>query len=520
MSGVDLIISGANVVTLDPAKPRAQAVAISNGKIVDVGTNQQILNYATDETKIIDLNGHTVVPGLIDCHVHMLDFGQSLRRLDLRNVGSIEEMQSKLNNYARSQRHGWILGRGWDQDRFDEKRYPSRWDLDAAVNDRPVFLTRVCGHIGVVNSKALELAGINREMSLSNRQIDRDGETGELTGILREESLELVHRVIPKLSSEEIEESCLLACHKAVEAGLTSVNWIVSSTEELRAIQKLDSEGQLPIRVYIGFPVEFLNHLTGLGLLTGFGSNKIKIGFIKVLADGSLGGHTAALYQPYNDQPDTRGIMLYTQRKLNKIIHDAHRAGLQMAVHAIGDRALGAALKAFRRAFKKSPRNDSRHRIEHCSVLNPTLIKAMSSLGIIASVQPHFVVSDFWVTKRVGKERARWVYPFKSLIHEGITVAAGSDCPVEPINPLLGMWAAVTRTDSCDENVTAEEALRMYTLNAAYACFEEDRKGSIEAGKLADFTVLSDDPCVASPEKIKDIAVEMVIIDGRTIYER
>jgi predicted amidohydrolase YtcJ len=212
--------------------------------------------------------------------------------------------------------------------------------------------------------------------------------------------------------------------------------------------------------------------------------------------------------------------MLYTQRKLNKIIHDAHRAGLQMAVHAIGDRALSAALKAFRRAFKKSPRNDSRHRIEHCSVLNPTLIKAMSSLGIIASVQPHFVVSDFWVTKRVGEERARWVYPFKSLIHEGITVAAGSDCPVEPINPLLGMWAAMTRTDSYDENVTAEEALRMYTLNAAYASFQEDKKGSIEAGKFADFTVLSDDPCVVSPEKIKEIVVEMVIIDGKTVYER
>jgi len=520
MSGVDLIISGANVVTLDPAKPRAQAVAISNGKIVDVGADQQILNYATDDTKIIDLNGHTVVPGLIDCHVHMLDFGQSLRQLDLRHVGSIKEMQSKLREYACSQRHGWILGRRWDQDRFYEKRYPSRWDLDTVVNDRPVFLTRVCGHIGVVNSKALELAGINSEMSLFNRQIDKDGETGELTGILREESLELVHHVIPKLSSEEIEESCLLACHRAVEAGLTSVNWIVSSTEELRTIQKLDSEGQLPIKVYIGFPVEFLDHLTGLGLLTGLGSNKIKIGFIKVLADGSLGGHTAALHQPYNDQPDTRGIMLYTQRKLNKIIHDAHRAGLQMAVHAIGDRALSAALKAFRRAFKKSPRNDSRHRIEHCSVLNPTLIKAMSSLGIIASVQPHFVVSDFWVTKRVGEERARWVYPFKSLIHEGITVAAGSDCPVEPINPLLGMWAAMTRTDSYDENVTAEEALRMYTLNAAYASFQEDKKGSIEAGKFADFTVLSDDPCVVSPEKIKEIVVEMVIIDGKTVYER
>jgi predicted amidohydrolase YtcJ len=246
----------------------------------------------------------------------------------------------------------------------------------------------------------------------------------------------------------------------------------------------------------------------------------VKIGFVKVLADGSLGGHTAALYEPYSDRPDTGGMMLYTQRKLNKIVCDAHRAGLQIALHAIGDRAMNAALSAYERVFNTFPKKDHRHRIEHCSVLNPILIKRMRSLGIIASVQPHFVFSDFWVAKRVGEERARWVYPFKSLIDEGIAIAAGSDCPVEPIDPLLGMWAAVARRDSHEENVTAEEALRMYTSNAAYASFEEKRKGSIEAGKSADFTVLSDDPRAVPPEQIKDIKVDMVIVDGRVVYER
>lgn len=520
MCSVDLVIVNANVVTLDPARPRAQAIATCNGKVADVGTNERILGYADEETKVIDLKGKTVVPGFIDCHVHMLGFGQSLRQLDLRNIGSIKEIQAKLKKYARKMQDGWILGGGWDQDRFEETRYPNRWDLDATVSDRPVFLKRVCGHIGVVNSKALELATADQEMKPLDEQVDKDGETGELTGILREEALDLISRVVPKPSFEEIEEACLLACQKAVEAGLTGVNWIVSSAEELRAIQKLHSEGRLPVRVYLGLPVEFLDCLARLGLATGFGSELVKICFVKVLADGSLGGHTAALCEPYKDRPHTRGMMLYTQPKLNKIVRDAHRAGLQIALHAIGDRAVSAALRAYERALKSFPKKDHRHRIEHCSVLNPILIKRISSLGVIASVQPHFVFSDFWVAKRVGDERARWIYPFKSLIREGIMVAAGSDCPVEPLDPLLGMWAAVTRTDCCDENVTPEEALRMYALNAAYASFEEDRKGSIEAGKLADFTVLSEDPCGISPEKIKDIAVEMVIIDGRIVYKR
>jgi len=520
MCSVDLVIVNANVVTLDSARPRAEAIAICNGKISDVGTNEQILRYANEETKVIDLKGKTVVPGFIDCHAHMLGFGQSLRQLDLRNIGSIKEMQAKLKKYARKKQNGWILGGGWDQDRFEENRYPNRWDLDAAVNDRPVFLRRVCGHIGVVNTKALELAEMNKKTKLLDKQIDKDEETCELTGILREEALDLISRVVPKPSFEEIEEACRHACKKAVEAGLTGVNWIVSSAQELRVIQKLHSEGRLPVRVYLGLPVEFVDCLARLGLATGFGSGMVKIGFVKVLADGSLGGHTAALYEPYSDRPDTGGMMLYTQRKLNKIVCDAHRAGLQIALHAIGDRAMNAALSAYERVFNTFPKKDHRHRIEHCSVLNPILIKRMRSLGIIASVQPHFVFSDFWVAKRVGEERARWVYPFKSLIDEGIAIAAGSDCPVEPIDPLLGMWAAVARRDSHEENVTAEEALRMYTSNAAYASFEEKRKGSIEAGKSADFTVLSDDPRAVPPEQIKDIKVDMVIVDGRVVYER
>jgi hypothetical protein len=255
-------------------------------------------------------------------------------------------------------------------------------------------------------------------------------------------------------------------------------------------------------------------------LVTGFGNNMVKVGFVKVFADGSLGARTAALKETYSDKRGTLGMLLYTQRKLDRLILKAHRAGLQLAVHAIGDRAVEAVLKAFSKALKEFPRENHRHRIEHCSVLNPKLIKRMKQLGLIASVQPHFIVSDFWVADRLGKTRARWVYPFKTLMHEDLIVVSGSDCPVEPINPLLGVWAAAARKSFSEESLTVEEALKTYTVNAAYASFDEDKKGTIEAGKFADLTVLSNDPFKVPPDKIKDIMVDMTIADGKMVYAR
>jgi len=515
------MIINANVITLDPARPCAHAVAIANQTILDVGSTGGILKHATKETRVVDLHGKTVVPGLIDSHVHMLDFGLSLQQLDLRNVTSIKELQANLEEGADDTPScKWVSGGKWDQERLTEKRYPNRWDLDAAVNDKPVFLLRVCGHIGVANSKALELAGINRETAHRVDGVDRDESTGEPTGILREGALQLIRRVMPNLSLKEVEESCKLACRRAVEAGLTSVNWLLSSADELRAIHKLHSKGELPVRIYLGIPARLQQNLAELGLITGFGNDMVRIGFVKVLVDGSLGGHTAALNKAYSDRQDTKGMMLYTQRKLNKIVFNAHRAELQLAIHAIGDRAIEATLKALMKGLRRLPRENHRHRIEHCSVLNSVLIKRMKRLGVVASVQPHFTVSDFWVLDRLGKERTRSVYPFKSLLQTGIVVAAGSDCPVEPIDPLLGMWASVARKDSYGENITPEEALKMYTLHAAYASFCEDKKGSVEVGKYADLTVLSDDPRSVPAEKIKDITIEMVITDGKVVYSR
>jgi len=263
-----------------------------------------------------------------------------------------------------------------------------------------------------------------------------------------------------------------------------------------------------------------LDELVDLGLATGFGNDMVRIGFIKIFADGSLGARTAALKQPYSDKPETSGMILCVQKKLNKLVLKAHKAGLQLGVHAIGDHAVETTLKAFVKALREFPRENHRHRIEHCSVLNPKLIRQMKRLGLVASVQPHFVVSDFWVVERVGNARARWVYPFKTLIHEGLVVVSGSDCPVEPISPLLGVWAAVARKGFAEESLTLEEALKTYTLNAAYASFDENRKGTIEVGKLADLTVLTDDLVNVPVGEIRKAAAEITIVDGKIVYAK
>ncbi|MEM3666347.1 MAG: amidohydrolase [Candidatus Bathyarchaeia archaeon] len=520
MLKVEIVILNANVLTLNPRQPKAEAIAIHDGKIVAVGSNEEICGHVDGKTKVIDAKNRMIVPGFVDCHTHMLGFGRSLQTLDLRNVKSIGEMQRKLSDYCRENPDkNWVLGEQWDQEKFAEKRYPNRWDLDAAVPHKPTFIIRVCGHLGVANSKALQLAGITRDTKVSDGKVCLDESKGEPNGILLENAMELVWRAIPKPSLEEIEETCLSACRKAAEVGLTGVHWIVESAEEVRALQRLSLRGKLPIRVYFGIPVELLDNLVSLGLLTGFGNGMVKIGFVKILADGSLGARTAALKAPYSDDPATSGKMLYTQRQLNKLFLRAHRAGLQLAVHAIGDRCMEMVLEAFEKSLREHPRENHRHRIEHCSVLNPGLIGRMKRLGLIASVQPHFVVSDFWVNDRVGRERARWVYPFRTLMREGVTVVSGSDYPVEPLNPILGIWAATNRS-LVDENLTVEEALRTYTINAAYASFNEDKCGTIEVGKFADLTILSDDLFSIPPYKIRDVAVEMTIVDGKIVYTR
>jgi len=518
----DLALIHGNVITINPSQPRAQAIAVKGGLIVEVGNNLKVEKWIGEHTKVIDLRGNAVVPGLTDTHVHMAGFGRSLISIDLRGVKSIKEMQRLLQKRAQATSNGkWILGRGWDQDRLKEKRYPTRWDLDKVSPYNPVVFNRVCGHICVANSRALELANITKETtSPPSGQIDKDVKTGEPTGILREAAMDLVWKIVPEPSEDEITKMCVLALGRAVEAGLSSVHWFVEKPIEIRILQRLRARGKLPMRVYLVIPVEFLDCFVDAGLSTGFGDPLLRLGGIKVLADGSLGARTAALNEPYNDEPSTSGILCYSEKDLYQIIREAQRAGFQVCVHAIGDKAVGTVLDTFERALKDSHGIMLRHRVEHASVLNRRLIRRLKKLGLVACVQPHFVISDFWVEARLGRSRARWTYPFKTLTDNGVLIAGGSDCPVEPISPLLGVYALVARESFPKEGVSVEEALKIYTVNAAFASFEDSLKGSIEAGKLADFTVLSQNPLTIKPEKIKDIEVEMTIVGGKIVYSK
>lgn len=518
----DLVLIHGKIITLNDSQPEAQAIVVQNGKILFVGSDKQAEQFIGDKTRVIDLHGKTVVPGFIDTHAHLTEFGFSLLQIDLRNVSSIREIQQKVENEVKQtgSRQRWILGFGWDQERLREKRYPTRWDLDKAAPYNPVILDRICKHVCVANTRALELAGITKDSQVEGGAIDKDPETGELTGILRENAKSLVWNAVPVPNDEEMEKAMKLACEKAVEEGLTSVHWIVSSMKEYFLLRKLLEEKVLPLRVYVIFPIRFLDELAKKGLFTGVGDEKIKVGCVKILLDGSLGARTAALDKPYNDEPQSKGMLLYSKNELKKLVTKAHRLGFQLAIHAIGDKAIKTTLDTIEAALRKKPKQDSRHRIEHASVLNKKLISRLKRLEIIASVQPHFLVSDFWVAERLGKSRARWVYPFKSLLREGVCTTGGSDSPIEPISPLHGIWAAISRKSFPEEKIGVEEALRLYTLNAAFASFEENVKGSIEEGKFADFVVLCDDIRKLEPEEIRNVKVEMTLVGGKVVFSR
>jgi hypothetical protein len=515
-----LALLNGNIITMNQRQPKAQAVAVQKNKIIEVGANTEIQAFVQKNTKIIDLKGKTVIPGLTDTHIHIDEFGRSLLNIDLRNVKSIKEIQQRIQQRARKVSKGiWMQGRGWDQEKLKEKRCPTRYDLDQAAPDHPTLITRVCGHLAVANTKALENAEIaKRTRSPKGGKIEKDSETGEPTGVLRENAIDLIWRAIPEYDEKDLKKACSLACRKAVESGIANVHWIIRDPKEIRVIQELREENRLLLRVYVLIPVRYLDELIQLGLRTGFGDERVRIGSVKILVDGSLGARTAALYSPYQDKPSTKGMLLYDEIELYDLVLKAHKAGFQLAIHAIGDRAVDLTLDALEEALDKAPSENHRHRIEHASVLNERLVQRIKRLGVIASVQPSFVVSDFWVVDRVGRQRGQWVYAFKSLVDNGVLVCAGSDCPVESVDPLAGICAAVSRKSFLEERVVVQEALRWYTVNAAFASFEEDVKGSIEEGKLADFVVLSDDPFEA--EEIEKIEVEMNVVDGRIIYCR
>jgi predicted amidohydrolase YtcJ len=521
----DLALTSGKVLTMNQSQPCSEAVAIKDDRIVQVGTNEEVEPWIGKNTQVINLKGKTVVPGFIDTHIHVADFGRLLRWIDLSDVGSLKEMQESLSRHvAKAPKGKWLLGRGWDQTRFAEKRLPTRFDLDLVSPDNPVIFYQQNGQVCVVNTKALELAGVTRLTPVPlGGAIDKNGKTGELTGVLRDNATNLVWKIVPEPSEEELAEAAGLACQKIVEAGVTSVHWMVLSSVEIQVIHRLRRQNKLPLRVYVVIPASLLDDVSGLGLHLGFEDNMVRFGGVEIGADGYLAARTAALLQTYSDDPATSGRLLCTQEEMNAAAAKILKAGLQLVIHAVGDKAVDAALTAIEEISSEAPRKDVRNRIEQAAVLNEELINRMKKQEVIVSVQPCVVASEFSVwsaTEHLGAERARWLYPLKTLLEKGIRVVSGSDCPMEPLSPLLGVQTAVTRKSFPEERVTVDAALRMYTVDAAYSSNEENIKGSVETGKLADLVVLSRDPFSVSPSEIASISVELAILGGKVVYSK
>lgn len=519
----NLALIGGNVLTMNSSQPRAEAVAVKGNRIVKVGTDEEINQLVDAETKVIRLNGKTVIPGFIDTHIHVADFAKLLTWVDLNDVKSINELQKRLRRRVLKVPRGrWIIGRGWNQIRLREKRLPTLSDLDSASPENPVILYHESALMCVVNSKALESAGVTKHTRTpSGGAIETDAGTGEVTGILRDNATDLVWKIIPEPSEDELVEAVGLAFEKITEAGVTSVHWIMLTAMELSVIQRLLARKKLPISVYLIFPANLLDSFLN-SELPKFSGDKLKAGGVMIFADGYLAARTAALFQPYDDDASVSGDLLCEQEEMNEVAAKTLRAGMQIVIHAVGDRAVDAALTTIEQVPNEAPK-DVRFRIEQAAVLNEELIQRMKKQKTIVSVQPRVVFSEFSVwsaTEHLGAERARWLFPLKTLIKEGVKVVGGSDCPMEPLNPLLGIQAAVARRFFPEEGISVGEALRLYTVEAAYSSGEENIKGSVETGKLADLTVLSHDPYKFPPNELKNITVEMTIADGKVVYSK
>jgi len=518
----DLALINAKVRTMNPRQPVAEAVAIRKNKIAKVGTNQEINQLTGKNTKIISLDGYTVVPGLIDTHIHVADFGRCLLWLDLTNTESIKELQNSLREKAKKTPSGkWIIGRGWNQNHFKEKQLPNLSDLDEAAPDNPVILYHETAMICAVNSKALALAGVTGQTAVpSGGTIDKDTQTGGPTGILRDSATNLVWQVVPEPNENELLDATVLASQKIAEAGITSVHWLVLSENELPIIQKLHAEGKLPVRVNVIVPEALLKETFGF---QSTNSLMLRVGGAVIAADGYLDSKTAALLQAYSDEAKNSGRLLCTQQALAASVAQVLAAGLQPVIHAMGDKAVDTTLKVIEQTSKQASGKPVRFRIEQAAVLNEELIKRLKTQKVVVSVQPKVIATEFSVwsaVERLGVERAKWLHPIKTLIEEGVKVAGGSDCPMEPLNPLIGIQEVVLRENFSEQRLSAEEALCMYTVYAAYSSSEEKVKGSIKIGKLADLTVLSNDPMAVPTKEIKDINVEMTIISGKVVYSK
>lgn len=530
----DLIIYNGRITTVDDRRPEVEAVAALDGMIVAVGGSDEIRALAGDKTRLIDLGGRRVVPGFNDAHVHFLDGGMGLASVQLRDAGSEEEFARRIGEFASKMTKGrWLLNGNWDHENWKPARLPTRQLIDSVTTDNPVFINRLDGHMALANSLALKLAGITRAtQDPPGGAIVRD-EAGEPTGVLKDAAMNLVYRVIPASGEDEMIEAIRAAMRYAAGNGVTSVQDMSASPELVRVYQKLLRAGELTVRISGHQPLSQWERLAAVGIKAGFGGPMLKLGGLKGFADGSLGSTTALFFEPYLDDPKTSGLpsdeLIPESRMLERIV-SADSAGLQLAVHAIGDKANSIILDHFAEAVRRNGERDRRFRIEHAQHLRPEDIRRFGSQKVIASMQPYHAIDDGrWAENRIGPERAKGTYAFRSLLDAGAVLAFGSDWYVAPMEPLMGIYGAVTRRTLDGKNpggwipaekISVAEAVKAFTLGSAFASFDEKIKGSIEPGKLADMVVLSEDIFSIDPATIDKVKVNMTIFGGRVVFER
>ncbi len=504
-----IILHNGKIYTNDPENPTVEAIGIVNGVIEVLGSFEKV-RKAIPGGRIVDLEGRIALPGLVDSHIHLNSLGSLAASLDLTKCNSIEELKLMVRRESENRGKGsWIIGRGWDQERLYEKRPPNRWDLDEATPSNPVLLVRVCGHVASVNSLALRIAGVSRETPDPPGGIIERDSNGEPTGVLYENAIMLIKRVIPPPSTEQLETMLSKAIEEGLKYGITLFGFPSATSSDMRALMNLKSKGLLKARVGVMYDLEYLDHLLRLGIRGGFGDGKLYILGVKTFLDGSLGGRTAYLREEYSDRPGWRGKLLLSTDELKYIVRKAHVSSIIVAFHAIGDGALQTLLSSI------DNNTSSIVRIEHASVSPPDIIEKMrETMPMAIVVQPHFVISDWWIKDRIG-ERARWAYPFKTFIESGLVVAGSSDAPVEPVNPWKGMWAATSR--SGPERITVEDAIKMYTINGGIAMGLAGY-GMLVKGGYGDIIVVDEDPFKVEPNKLTSIKVKMTIVGGRMVY--
>lgn len=525
----DLVVINATIQTMDVKRPKAQAIAVAGGRIIAVGSDADIRPYIGSSTRRINAGGKLVIPGFNDAHVHFLETGQQLSSVDLRDAKTPEEFVERIRKFAAKLPRGrWILGGKWDHENWTPNSLPTAAMIDAVTPDNPVFIDRLDGHMALANSLALRMANVDKNTKdVDGGEIVRDG-LGNPTGVLKDAAMSYVTRIIPAPSWEERLEAAQAATDHAASLGVTSVQDVSAGTD-IGVYQELLRRGSLKTRVYGCSPLADYKRWERTGARAAFGNDWLRVGCLKGYSDGSLGSTTAWFFQAYLDAPNSVGLASDEISTMPEMVLNADKAGLQVNIHAIGDRANATVLDIFAKTAAANGDRDRRFRIEHAQHLRQEDIKRFGSQKVVASMQPFHIIDDGrWAWKRLDEPRLKGTYAFRTLLDSGGVLAFGSDSPVAPLNPIWGVYGSVTRRTLDEKNpngwipeqkISVEETVRAFTFGSAFAEFQEKEKGMIEVGKLADFVILSDDIFTIDPSKIRDVKVLTTVVDGRVVYE-